>query len=323
MGGVVVMNSIRRTPRVEVKKFSKSCIEFTLFDTDVSVANALRRIMLSEVPTLAIDLVSFEENSSVLHDEFISHRLGLLPIDSENAHLMKMKAECECSKWCDNCAVEYELNVTCNTDEPLVVSHLDLKVRSGHPNAPLPMPKAEPGQIDPPSIPITKLKKNQSIKLSAIATKGTGLVHAKWIPAATAVFAYEANIKMNKRALDTLTREQKEELVASCPAKVFSLKEAYFGGDVDLEVRDNKACTFCDECTKFVAEAGKKDAIRIGQMEGVFHFTVESTGAIQAANIVKQGLAQLKKKLQMAQIGARQACGLAGTGGGMDLVDDI
>jgi DNA-directed RNA polymerase II subunit RPB3 len=49
---------------------------FELSETDVSMANSLRRIMIAEVPTLCIDMVEFEENSSCLPDEFISHRLG-------------------------------------------------------------------------------------------------------------------------------------------------------------------------------------------------------------------------------------------------------
>ena len=55
-------------------------IKFVLSETDTSVANTLRRIMIAEVPTLAIDLVEFHDNSTVLNDEYIAHRLGLMPI---------------------------------------------------------------------------------------------------------------------------------------------------------------------------------------------------------------------------------------------------
>lgn len=64
-------------------KVSKYTVEFELFETDLSVANSLRRIMISEVPTLTIDLVELKENTSALHDEFVAHRLGLIPMASE------------------------------------------------------------------------------------------------------------------------------------------------------------------------------------------------------------------------------------------------
>ena len=54
-----------RKPKVEVDELNDDYIKFTLTDTDLSMANALRRIMISEVPTLAIDTVEIFENSSV------------------------------------------------------------------------------------------------------------------------------------------------------------------------------------------------------------------------------------------------------------------
>ena len=55
-------------------------IQFELSETDTSMANTLRRFMIAEVPTLMIDLVEYSDNSTVLNDEYIAHRLGLVPI---------------------------------------------------------------------------------------------------------------------------------------------------------------------------------------------------------------------------------------------------
>mmetsp|Transcript_15670 Transcript_15670/g.23739 ORF Transcript_15670/g.23739 Transcript_15670/m.23739 type:complete len:83 (-) Transcript_15670:908-1156(-) len=70
----------QRFPKIEIISSAPQEIQFILSDTDTSMANALRRIMIGETPTLAIDLVEFHENSTVLNDEYIAHRLGMIPI---------------------------------------------------------------------------------------------------------------------------------------------------------------------------------------------------------------------------------------------------
>lgn len=71
-----------RQPQIEILELKEDSMVFLLTKTDTSIANALRRIMIAEVPTMAIDLVEIENNTSVLHDEFIAHRLGLIPLRS-------------------------------------------------------------------------------------------------------------------------------------------------------------------------------------------------------------------------------------------------
>ena len=70
--------SASRRPEVVIRDLTDDYCEFTLKKTDASVANALRRVMLVDVPTLAIDMVDIEANSTPLNDEFLAHRLGML-----------------------------------------------------------------------------------------------------------------------------------------------------------------------------------------------------------------------------------------------------
>ena len=74
-GGMSLQTRQQEMPKIKVLSYSKYVIKFELLNTDLAIANALRRIIISEVPTMAIDLVEIRDNSSVLHDEMIAHRL--------------------------------------------------------------------------------------------------------------------------------------------------------------------------------------------------------------------------------------------------------
>ena len=57
-----------------------SSLTFQLKGASHSYANALRRAALRDVMVFAIDKVTFYENTSAMFDEYISHRIGLVPI---------------------------------------------------------------------------------------------------------------------------------------------------------------------------------------------------------------------------------------------------
>lgn len=117
-----------RTPSVEILEMDDRVLKFALNGTDPSVANAMRRVMMAEVPTMCIDTVFIDENSSVLHDEFLSHRLGLIPIrwvggERElGARQYPVYWECPCEVdvegFCKKCSIKIILDVSNDIDEP-------------------------------------------------------------------------------------------------------------------------------------------------------------------------------------------------------------
>ena len=65
---------------IELLEQSKDFLSFNVEKIDLATANSLRRIMISEVPSMAIELVKIINNTSCLNDEYIAHRLGLIPL---------------------------------------------------------------------------------------------------------------------------------------------------------------------------------------------------------------------------------------------------
>ena len=91
-----------------IKKEKEKCV-FVVEGTTPAFANSLRRIMISEVPTLSIEWIDVLENSSVLFDEVIAHRLGLIPLKFP-VDKFNFKSECKCGgKGCPLCEAVFSL----------------------------------------------------------------------------------------------------------------------------------------------------------------------------------------------------------------------
>jgi hypothetical protein len=67
-------------PKITVRQLNRDRANFILENVDLSFANSLRRIMIADIPTVAIDMVEIRNNTTVLPDEFLAHRLGLIPL---------------------------------------------------------------------------------------------------------------------------------------------------------------------------------------------------------------------------------------------------
>ncbi|OMO74024.1 DNA-directed RNA polymerase, RBP11-like protein [Corchorus capsularis] len=284
--------SYQRFPKVKIRELKDEFAKFELRDTDASMANALRRVMIAEVPTIAIDLVEIEVNSSVLNDEFIAHRLGLIPLTSSRAISMRFSRDCDACDGdgqCEYCSVEFHLRAKCMSDQTLDVTSKDL-VSSDHTVQPVDVGGFENSDR---GIIIVKLRRGQELKLRAIARKGIGKDHAKWSPAATVTFMYEPEIHINEEMMESLTLEEKQSFVDSSPTRVFDID----ANTHQVVVVDREAYTYDDEVLKKAEAMGKPGLVEIYAKEDSFIFTVESTGAIKASEMVLNAIEVLKQKL--------------------------
>jgi len=293
----------RLQPQIEIVELKEDSMKFYLSGTDVATANALRRVMIGEVPTMAIDLVQIEENSSVLHDEFIAHRLGLLPIrvnkrrgdigDSLVGGVddFNYKRDCTCMDSCPECSIDFSLDVVHdgNEDEVKIVYSSDLECRN--PDVQMVnytnrdderLDQEEQSQAK--GIAICKLGKGQKLKFEATAFKGISKIHSKWSPVCGATFAYLAEIQLNESRMEMLTEAQRDAFVRSCPKKVY----AFDKHTQKVDIKNSEACVFCDECVK-LGETWKRNKdddalVVISANQDRFLFSVETTGKFELRN---------------------------------------
>eukprot|EP00956_Cyclotella_meneghiniana_P020576 scaffold36478_cov69-Cyclotella_meneghiniana.AAC.17 len=300
----------QRFPKIEILQMAPHYIQFILSETDTSMANTLRRIMIAEVPTLAIDLVEYAENSSVLNDEYIAHRLGLIPIRGGDCHAAFLPhRECVCYDRCPRCSVEFELDVNfdkVNQTRPDQERDLALTVTSRNltSNNMLVSPahflsEEEQDESHDEGISIVKLGPGQHLKLKAIARMGISKEHAKWCPVAVATYRFWPIITINQEACSMLTLEQKQELVEACPDRILELDE--ITGNLVAVENAFEMATFTEDL-KTTQNAMKKrpeddDFVRVVQSQDKFVFSVESTGAMDAEEILMSSLRVLKDKL--------------------------
>mmetsp|Transcript_20449 Transcript_20449/g.19669 ORF Transcript_20449/g.19669 Transcript_20449/m.19669 type:complete len:410 (-) Transcript_20449:208-1437(-) len=94
---------------------SKDELVFEIKGVDVSFANALRRIMIAEVPTVAIEHVYMWNNTSIVHDEVLAHRIGLVPLQIDSRHFDDFYDDDD--EPTDRNTVVFRLNVTCQAPD--------------------------------------------------------------------------------------------------------------------------------------------------------------------------------------------------------------
>ena len=97
--------------KIDMIKMSHDELEFDMVGVDASIANAFRRILLSEVPTMAIEKVFIYNNTSIIQDEVLAHRLGLIPIKAD-PRLFEYRQEGD-NEGTAGDTLEFQLKVRC------------------------------------------------------------------------------------------------------------------------------------------------------------------------------------------------------------------
>ncbi len=177
-----------------LKKPSEDRLSFQIHDVDLSIVNALRRIGLQEIPNVALDYditgastnenVTINKNTGVLHNEFLLHRLSLVPFHfsleeietfDDQQYLLKLQVS--------NKSQSDLMDVTTEHIEIFDVNNK--KKDSAFHKRILPA-----NSITKDHILLTKLKPGEEINITFRLNKGTGSMHSRWSPVSQCTYSF-------------------------------------------------------------------------------------------------------------------------------------
>jgi DNA-directed RNA polymerase subunit D len=232
----------------------------------IEMINALRRIILTEIPVMAIDEVIILKNDSPLYDEIISHRLGLIPLKTD-LEVYKLPRECECGGFgCPLCQVSLTCEITNNSNTPLEIYSGDLKSND---------PKIIP--VDP-NIPIVKIDKNNKVIIEAYAILGLAKDHAKWQAVSNVAYRHYPVVEFDEALFKD--PEENRLIVKMCPEKLFKLTN-----NDSLKIKDDywKYCNLCMACKN-----NSEEKIKVNPKEDIYILTIESDGVLEYKVLLRQ-----------------------------------
>jgi DNA-directed RNA polymerase II subunit RPB3 len=321
-----------RKVHLEIREDGNNQFEFgfTLHGTDVSLANAIRRTMIAEVPTMAIELVTVLENTTPLHDEYIAHRLGLIPLESKRAAEFENSRDCDCEDQCEKCSVQFVLNETCeegdgeaDDDNPrkVITSRHLTNQYDQNPLCESVRPvlgsfESSQAGDEEPGITIVKLARGQRIHMVLIARKGIGKEHAKWSPMCTVSYRIEPPaVELVLQRMNEIFASQKETKKSIVEAAEGLLR---MNAEEQLEYEspfETGRIGITQDTTRQVGElaiaAGYSAAevVRHNPRPERFVFSAETTGAMPPPQVLKIALEIIRDKLGEVQAGIGQQVG--------------
>ena len=300
---------------------------FSLIGLDASIANAFRRILIAEIPTLAIEDVYVRDNTSLVQDEVLASRLGLIPLKGNKEGFQWMK-------WLQKASGDEPEKASTLTDYNTVILNLDVDCtwREGGQEA------FKRGEKDPdklyknhnvyakdlvyqptgrqtqffigegairsanPDILIAKLRPGQGIHCNLYCCKGIGGDHAKFSPVATASYRLLPSIQILKPIVGADAKKfarcfPKDVIKLEPVTKEESKKEGsgYEGheGELKAVVHDPMKDTVSRECLR---HDEFKDKVKLGRIRDHFIFRIESTGQFESEDLFLDSVKLLKAK---------------------------
>ncbi|XP_074166931.1 DNA-directed RNA polymerases I and III subunit RPAC1 [Sminthopsis crassicaudata] len=283
--------------RVDVVHMDESSLEFDMVGIDAAIANAFRRILLAEVPTMAVEKVFVYNNTSIVQDEILAHRLGLIPIRADPRLFEYRNQGDEDGTEIDT--LQFQLKVKC-THNPQAAKdssdpnelYLNHKVYTKHM---MWIPLGNQADVFPEgtirpvhdNILIAQLRPGQELDLLMHCVKGIGKDHSKFSPVATASYRLLPDITL----LQPVEGEAAEELSRCFSPGVIQVQD--IKGKKVATVANPRLDTFSREIFR---HENLKKLVRLARVRDHYIFSVESTGVLPPEVLVSEAIKVLMGK---------------------------
>lgn len=289
---VLDVDYFKKNFKINILHLDDNSISFELIHVDASFANGLRRVLLAEVQTMAFDYFQIENNTSVMQDENLAHRIAMCPVKVDPKLFVERKEDTELS---GSDSLKFTLNVKCGTGPKGEIIRRDVTTDDlkWEPigNQSSMFATGEGPELVKFSSPIvlTKLLSGQEIDLVAYCTKSCGSDHGKFQPVSTAWYTPKPVVTL----LQEVTGEAAHRLQSCFSPGVIDIVNR---NGVDV-ARVGKG--ICDNVSRNVFQhKDLKDAVRMTMLKDHFIFKVESTGNISPVDLVREAIRILIGKSQ-------------------------
>ncbi|KAG8431942.1 hypothetical protein GDO86_019174 [Hymenochirus boettgeri] len=277
---------------IDIVNMEGDTLEFDMVGIDAAVANAFRRILLAEVPTVAVEKVLVYNNTSIIQDEILAHRLGLIPIRAD-PRLFEFRNTDE-GDGTEIDTLQFELNVKCtrnpraskDSSDPNEL-YLNYKVYTRDMKW---IPQGNQADLfpenDPPrpvhhDILIAQLRPGQEIHVVMHCVKGLGKDHAKFSPVATASYRLLPEITL----LSPVEGDLADKLQGCFSPGVIAVDVVK--GKKVARVENSRTDTGSREIFR---HDDLKNLVRTARVRDHFIFSVESTGILSPEVLVSEAI---------------------------------